>query len=180
MNENSRSNAQREQYRFPCEESEYKKIVGRLLPDILEEILTELGFEVTVNHQQANGVDLEIFQENNLILVAEVVNWSIGSRLTHKRKNSYIKNLSEYDCNKVFIYTVPLSNLDGFKENGIDLLGIGYQILPQTFYNFFSSKGQVERRRVDSRDLRKDIKDKILSYLKAVWLESINQLKDGF
>lgn len=165
MNENRRCNAQREQYRFPCEESEYKKIVGRLLPDILEEIFTELGFEVTVNHQQANGVDLEIFQEDNLILVAEVVNWSIGSRLTHKRKNSYIRNLSEYDCNKVFIYTVSLSNLDGFKENGIDLLEIGYQILPQTFYNFFLAKEQVERRKIDSTDVRQDIKEKIRSYL---------------
>jgi len=165
MNENGRSNAQREQYRFPCEESEYKKIVGRLLPNILGKTFTELGFEVTVNHQQANGVDLEIYQEDYLVLVAEVVNWSIGSRLTHKRKNSYIKNLSEYDCNRVFIYTVPLSNLDGFKENGIGLLEIGYQILPEAFYNFFLAKEQVERRKIDSRDIRQDIKEKMRSYL---------------
>jgi len=165
MNESSRYNAQREQYRFPCEENKYKKIVGELLPNILEETFTELGFEVIVNHQQENGVDLEIYQEDSLVLVAEVVNWSIGSRLTHKRKNSYIRNLNECDCNRLFIYTVPLSNLDGFKEHGIHLLEIGYQILPETFYDFFLSKGQVERRRIDSIDVTKDIKDKILSHL---------------
>ena len=165
MSENIRNDAQVEHLRFPCEQNEYTKTVGKLLPTILEKIFTELGFKVKVNPQQANGVDLEVFLGNNLILVAEVLNWSIASRLTDKRKSSYIRNLNEFDCNKMLIYTVPLSNLDGFKTNGIYLLEIGYQILPETYYNFFQAKGQVERRRIDSESARKNIRAKILDYL---------------
>jgi len=144
---------------------EYTKEVGKALPKILGEVLTELGFRVEVNHQQANGVDLEIFLGDNLVLVAEVVNWSIRSRLTDKRKNCYIRNLSKHNCSKVFIYTVPLSNLNGFTENGIHLLELGYQILPENYYNYFLELGQVTRRKIDSDSVRRDIRSKILGYV---------------
>jgi len=165
MSENIRNDAQVEHLRFPCEQMEYIKTVGSLLLNILREIFTELGLEVNINHQQANGVDLEISLGNNLVLVAEVLNWSIGSRLTDKRKGNIIGNLNEFNCNKVLIYTVPLSNLDGLKENEIYLLEIGYQILPEAYYNFFQTKGQVIRRRVDSELTRKNIRAKIIDYL---------------
>ena len=93
MSENIGNDAQAELRRFPCKQMVYTKYVGKLLPNILEEVFNELGFRVKVNHQQANGVDLEVFLENNLILVAEVLNWSIGSRLTNKRKNNYISSI---------------------------------------------------------------------------------------
>lgn len=165
MSENRRANAQRRHGRFPCEQLKYTKTVGKLLPTILEEIFTELGFRVKVNPQQANGVDLEVFLEDNLVLVAEVLNWSIASRLTNKRKGNIIKNLNEFNCNKVLIHTVPLSNLDGLKENGIHTLEIGYQVLPETYYSFFLTKGQVVKRKIDSELTRRNIRAKILVYV---------------
>jgi len=165
MSENIRNYSQVEHLRFPCEQMEYTKTVGSLLPNILGEIFTELGFKVKINHQQANGVDLEISLGNNLMVVAEVLNWSIRSRLTDKRKGNIIRNLNQFNCNKALIYTVPLSNLNGLKENRIYLLEIGYQILPETYYNFFQTKGQVIRRTIDSELTRKNIRAKILNYL---------------
>jgi hypothetical protein len=100
-----------------------------------------------------------------LVLVAEVVNWSIGSRLTNKRKNNYIRNLTRYSCNRLFIYTTPLSNLSGFKENGIDLLEIGYQILPESYYNYFIELDRIERRKILSDVVMRDIGSKICEYV---------------
>lgn len=165
MSENIRNEAQEELPRFPCKQEEYTKTVGKLLPTILGEVLTELGFRVKVNPQQTNGVDLEVLLGDNLIIVAEVLNWSIASRLTHKRRGNIIRNLNEYNCNKLLIHTVPLSNLNGLRENGIHLLEIGYQILPETYYNFFQAKDQVEKRTIDSDSTRRNIRAKILKYI---------------
>lgn len=165
MSENIRSEAQEELPRFPCKQEEYTKTVGKLLPKILGEILTGLGFNVKVNPQQQNGVDMEVFLDNNLVLVAEILNWSIASRLTNKRKGNIITNLNEFNCNKVLICTVPLSNLDGLRENGIYLMEIGYQLLPETYYDFFLTKEQVERRNIDSDLIRSDIRAKFLKYI---------------
>lgn len=165
MSENIRCDTKIKYHRFPCEQLEYTKTVGKLLPQILGEIFTELGFKVKVNHQQANGVDIEVFLGHNRILVAEVLNWSIASRLTDKRKNSIIENLNEFNCNKMLIYTVPLSNLEGLEESGIYLLEIGYQILPEAYYKFFLTKHQVEKRQVDSDSARRNIRTKILYYV---------------
>ena len=144
---------------------EYVKTVGELLLTILSEILTELGFRVIVPSQRANGVDMKIFLRDNLIAVAEVLNWSIGSRLTDIRKNNIIRNLNEYNCNKLFIHTVPLSNLEGITESEIYLLQIEYQVLPEPYYNFFLTKRQVERRNIDSDLTRSNIRAKILDYI---------------
>lgn len=165
MSYNIRNDARREHYRFPCEQIEYIKTVGELLLTILGEILTELGFNVRINNQQANGVDFEVSLGQNLILVAEVLNWSIGSRLTYRRKGNIIRNLNQFNCNKMLIYTVPLSNLYGLRANGIHLLEIGYQILPETYYNFFQAKEQLVRRNVDCDLTRREIRAKILDYL---------------
>ncbi len=144
---------------------EYSRIVGGLLLTILQEIFTELGFNVRNRPQQANGVDLEIFRENHRLIVIEVLNWSNRSRLTDKRKNNIIENLNEFVCDKMLIHSVPLRNLDGIEENGICALEIGYQVLPEEFYDFFLARRQVERRRADSELVRGEIGEMIADYI---------------
>ena len=165
MSENVSYYSGRNHRRFPCDQSEYVKTVGWLLPTILEEIFTELGFKVTVNPQQANGVDLEVFLEDHLVLVVEVLNWSIRSRLTNRRRGCIIRNLNEFNCRRLLIHTVPLSNLNGVRESGIDILEIGYQILPRTFYDFYLTRNQVIRRKIDCDSTRIEIKSRILDYV---------------
>lgn len=150
-------------HKFPC--GYYPKCIGRLLPGVLGIVLRELGFEVEVRHQQSNGVDIKLYLNGDLVLVIEVLNWSISSRLNHKRRRCIIRNLNEYNCNKLFVYTAPLSDLDGFEENGICTIEIGYQILREPCYNFYLEKDQVIRRRIYSESVKSEIKSKILEYL---------------
>ncbi len=133
---------------YPCERQRYNKIVGKLLPRRLAVIFSSLGFEVTVNPVEGNGVDLWICRNNELVLVAEVLNWSVRSRLSNKRKRKILDNLSRYECNRLLVHSVPNSNVDKeFAERGVDTLCIGFQLLPWTFYKFFEERGQVIRRK---------------------------------
>jgi len=160
--------------RYPIKKSEYARAVGRLLPHRIAQILEELGltenvgFEVRVNCSQANDVDLKIFYRGNVILVAEILNWSPRSRLSNKRKNSITKNLLKYNCVRLLIYTV----LDGhsieyFTKKKICLLEIGYQLLPRSFYNFYKDKNQIEHREIDSKKTKRNIKSKIAQFFRS-------------
>src|SRR4030042_4620751 len=91
--------------RFPIERSRYYQSVGRLLPHRIGQIFQELGFETKICLGQSNGVDLVVFKADELVLVAEIVNWSLPSEMAYKRKSEIISNLSEYSCKRVLIYT---------------------------------------------------------------------------
>ena len=92
--------------RYPVKRTEYIQSVGKLLPHRISQILNELGFRTWVNPKQGNDVNLKVFIRNKLIIVAEILNLSIGSRLSVKRKDCIIRNLSKYKCKKFLIYTV--------------------------------------------------------------------------
>ncbi|OGH05842.1 MAG: hypothetical protein A2W22_06750 [Candidatus Levybacteria bacterium RBG_16_35_11] len=155
-----------EHYHFPCKRKKYTKTVGELLINILREVFSEIGFEVSINPPEENSVDLKVFRENQLVLVAEVLNWSIGSRLTKNRERQITDNLNQFNCARVLIHTVPLSPLNKFSENGISLIAIGYQILPRHYYTFFKHKEQVERRNPYSKQVVMDIKRLIINSLR--------------
>ena len=73
-------------YSYHCEKYRYNRIVGKLLPRLLKSIFVDFGFSVKVNPIEGNDVDMGVYWNNELVLVAEVLNWSIGSRLGNKRK----------------------------------------------------------------------------------------------
>ena len=156
----------REHYPFPCKERLYDKRAGAFLVTILRERFSELGFGVSVNPLEENGVDLKVFREGKLVLVAEVLNWNISSILTEKRERKITENLNEYNCLRVLIHTVPLPQLNEFSENGILLLPIGYQVLPRHYFSFFKRRGQIERRKPYSKKVIKDITRLIFNLLK--------------
>ena len=144
---------------------EYARTVGELLPTILTEILLDLRFNVIVKSQRANGVDMKIYFGDSLFAVAEVLNWSIGSRLTVKRRDKIIENLNEFSCHKILVHTVPLINLHGIQEHGIQRIEIGYQILPEEYYNFYSARRQTIRRKADNPIVRAEIANKVMLHL---------------
>lgn len=150
--------------RYPVKRTTYMQTVGKLLPRRISQILRELGYTVWTNPDQENGIDLKVWCDNTLILVGEILNWSIKSVLSEERMESMISNLNEFNCNKVLIYTSLENNsLSRFIENGIDTLEIGFQILP-AYYHFFSRRGQTERRVVDCYLARKQIRNKLIEY----------------
>ncbi|MDI6904606.1 MAG: hypothetical protein QMD13_03830 [Candidatus Bathyarchaeia archaeon] len=162
------------EYRYPIKRTRYTQSVSRLLPHRIGQIFKELGFKTWMNPGQTNGVDLKVYDdEDQLILVVEILNWSPVCALPHERKNNIITNLSGHNCKKLLIYTC-LENesiLEDLSSYEVSLLKIGYQILPWYFYEFFLEKDQIESRRVDSRETKEDIKSKIIEYLKSFSIE---------
>ena len=133
--------------KYPVPMNIYNQSVGRLLPHRICQILEELGYETWMNPRQGNGVDIKAWFNGSLILVIEVLNWSIGSHLSDRRFRSMIDNFSEYNCAKVLIYTVlEKDKVEKFESNEIITLEIGYQFLPKQFYYFFKQKGQSTKR----------------------------------
>jgi hypothetical protein len=154
--------------RFPVEKTSFLQKTGKLLEHRVSQIFRELGFETKINSSQENGVDVKVYYRGRLVLVIEILNWSIGSKLSTKRINCIIKNLTQYDCPKVLIYTVLQNKeaLETISRSGIHHIEIGYQILPKYFYKFFLKKNQIEKRKIDSRITKEDIKLKIKEYLR--------------
>jgi hypothetical protein len=158
--------------RYPVEMELYLRCAGQLLPDLIASILEELGFRVWVNKGKANGVDLKIFDEDNLLFVAEVVNWSPFSYMSIKRKNSIVSNLERYNCGRIFVFTTMKNEdmLDDFAGRGISTIKIGYQLLPGDYYDFFARKNRVICRKMVSEETREDVKSKITRFLRSLMI----------
>lgn len=155
--------------RYPVKRTIYMQTTGRLLPRRISQILRELNsnFSVWINPYQGNGIDLKVRYGYDLIIAGESLNWSIKSRLSEKRRENMISNLHEFSCRKLLVYTTLDNNhVSRFVQNEIDVMEIGYQILPRFYYNFYLGKGQVVKREIDCAKTKNDIKHKIVSYLK--------------
>jgi hypothetical protein len=167
--------------KYPVKESRYYQSVGKLLPHRIGQIFQELDFVSWIAKGQLNDVDLKVFDDkDNLILVAEILNWCPYSGLSEIRKNWIITNLSKYNCKKLLIYTVLKNEdiLDYFAVNGISLLKIGFQLLPKSFYDFFARKNQIESREIDSRKNKRYIKSKFEEYLQSSNIEILTSASE--
>jgi len=152
---------------LPCDEKIYIKCVGRFLVGVLRIIFEELGFQVQEFHQQQNGIDMALYDNERLVFVLEIKNWNISSRLTNGKRNKVIINLSKYDCQRLFLYTNPLSKtqLDFIESRGIHLLELGYQILRQPCYDYYQEIDRIIGRIVYTNSIKTEIKSKILEFL---------------
>lgn len=156
--------------RYPIEKQRYLESVGKLLPHRIGQILEELGFRIEINFVQRKGVDLILFDDkNNIILVAEILNWSPYTMLSDKRKRWITSNLRKYGCKRLLIYTTMKNEytLSSLIEAGIPIQKLDYQILPKAFFEFYKAKNQIEARVIDSRQTRHHIKLRILDYLES-------------
>jgi len=160
--------------RYPCEKRIYNQCVGMLLPHRIGQILKELEFRTQVFGVETNGVDIKVFDnDNRLILVGEMINWSIGSYLNNSRITKIINNLSEYQCKRLLVYAAPRGEhlLENLGNHSISKLKIGYQLLPKYFYDHYAKRNQVFLREIDSRITRQDIKSKIAKCLQSSGIE---------
>lgn len=155
--------------RYPVKRHAYTQKVGKLLQLIIRKIFLELGASrVEIPNGQSNKVDLKVWDsKGNLVIVGEILNWSVKSLLSEKRRRKMIKNLNQYGCNKALIYTsLNRTHLSVFSSNKISQVKIGYQVLPYLYYKFFQGKHQVIKRRPYSLSVKNEIKQLIKSYLK--------------
>jgi len=159
--------------KYPVLKNIYYQKVGKLLPHRIGQILKELGYNeknhyrIWINPKQGNDVDIKMWHKGSLILVGEILNWSIKSQLSEKRFKSMTNNLSQFSCQKVVIHTLlPEEKVKIFQEKGIKTLEIGFQTLPKHFYNHFAIKGQTFGRKIDNKNTKIDIKIKIINFFK--------------
>lgn len=155
--------------RYPVKRTVYMQTTGRLLPRRISEILREMNpnLRVWINPYQGNGIDLKVWHRSELIIAGEVLNWSVKSKLPEKRRETMISNLHEFPCRKLLVYTtLEGTHISRFIQCGIDVLEIGYQILPRFYYDFFLKKEQVIKRRIDSNATKEDIGNELVVYLK--------------
>lgn len=163
---NTLSTTQNLTYHFPVKSCEYRRYVGDILPAVLEFVFKDKGFSVDVNWAFQNGVDMQIYHSNTLIIVAEVVNVWKKSFINSKRAEQYIKNLRNYDCNKVVISSLSANLEECFNDIlDIDIVCLGFQLLPIPFYEFFKRKKEVDMRKPLTFDTLKEIDSCITEYL---------------
>jgi hypothetical protein len=150
---------------------EYCHKTGRLLAHRTGQLCAELGYYTWINEGQSNGVDLKLWDcEYNLVAVAEILNWGPTTNLSGKRKRDIINNLSDYECNKLLIYTqmgneYTLGNLECL---GISKLKIGYQIVARYFYCRLEADHRVEGRDIDSRETTLHLKTILEEYFQSL------------
>ena len=168
--------------RYPVKRHQYTQSVGKLLPHRISQVFRELGFKTWLNPGQTNGVDLKAYDnEDNLVLVAEILNWSVGSLISDKRKVCIIENLEFYNCRKVVICTRFDNDyrVDDLPSYGISLIRLDFQILPREYHKFFSEIGLIKYREVDSRETKKHIKSKITEYLQSSNIEILTSVSES-
>ena len=161
--------------RYPISRTEYNQKTGRLLAHRIVQLFTVLGYKTWICKGQNKGIDLSVSRDGKLVFVAEIVNWSPRSNLPAGRLNRIIRNLSAYGCNRLFIYTAMGNEkvVDCLKLHGIRTLKIGFQILPEFFYQHFEAQGKVLGRRIDSRSTTKHVKSLLREYALSTSLSTM-------
>jgi hypothetical protein len=160
----------RQNRRYPIDMDRYCQKTGALLVHRIGRVIEKLGYLTWISIGQSNGVDLEVYQNGSLVFVAEILNWSIYTRLSKKRKSAIVNNLSNSSfssCTKALIYTSMRNpkQLNSFSSSRILIIKLGCQILPKFFYNFYALKNQVVSRRVDSKATTAHIRSTLQPYL---------------
>ncbi len=166
--------------RYPIKKHRYLESVGKLLPHRIGQILKQLGFHTKVESVHSNGVDLKVYNHKELVLVAEILNWSPYTLLSRRRKRCITRNLARYSCRKVLIYTA-MKNEEMLYSLGaavIDIVCLDCQILPKVFFEFFEVKNQIQKRVIDSRKTRQHVTQKISEFLASVGIFPL--LQDQF
>ena len=97
----------------------------------------------------------------------EVLNWSPFTILFDERKDCIVNNLTSYDCVRLLVYTA-MSNEDflaDLPDNNIYTIKIGYQVLTHMSYKFFEARNQVIGRKINTKSVKRHIKQKIIQFL---------------
>lgn len=155
---------------YPVSRIQYTREVGELLVHTVANILWELGFSPYIKPVNANDCDILVHNNGKLVLAIECLNWRFGDYLDLKRALSIRRNLKQYKCHRLLI-TSFLDIGDNLKyitqDGSIDVLSIGFQLQPSSFYNYYADHGVAEDMgmKPDQKQSLEIIRDKIMKYL---------------
>lgn len=175
--------------RYPESRSIYTLKVGRTRELQLRRIFENIGFLVRTNPLSRRKCDLELYSKEDIyfkrrIVVIEVTNENLSSydSTWTKRKGSFYS--SKWIKQKISLFRryrkepKPLKllicsfrgsfqDIDKLEcESGCYTIEIGFQVLPQNYYDFYKKKNLVQYRRPDDSESYDLTKEKIESFLK--------------
>jgi len=164
-------------FRFPCKKIEYCNEVGELGETYYRTVFRDLGFNVDEKDVNSNGADLVVSYSDScgtsrVLLVAEILNWWLLSYLTKKRARSIVSNLSKYRGIPKLLF-LPFMMMTKEIEHylishHINIVPIGFQILPKSFHDFFRKKNEIHARKRDSKYALSFLKNKILRTIRRI------------
>lgn len=165
-------------FAYDTDNESERRALGRLLSHRIGQILKKMGFDAKVARGQSNGVDIIVSLNSKILLVAEIKNYNIRTKIPDKIIRDCIKKLEEYpNCKRYLIYTQMANKkvLTQFAERGISVFEIGYQLMPKEFFNSIRPEYRTYRN-VDSKFTSEDIKQKLCLLIYPIILENLDQL----
>lgn len=163
--------------KYPTTRQEYTQHVGALQEEIVAEIVRDLieqisdsSWKLLPHEMNSNGSDIEIRHRGKTIGKFEVMNEDLGSYINKARAEGIRKNLAGVRY-KGLIHN-HISTIRKVKETlkNTPTYQLGFQTLPEEYFNFYLKENSVFKRKIDCRKTRKLLKKKILAFFKEIGL----------
>jgi hypothetical protein len=164
--------------RYPESRAIYTVKVGRTRELQLRRIFENNGFLVRTNPVSNRKCDLELYSSKDIhhktrIMIIEVTNENFGSFYESKWIKQKISLFRRYRKEPKPLKLLICSFRTSFKdidklecESGCYAIELGFQVLPENYYNFWKKKNLVQYRRPDDLESYDLTKEKIESFLK--------------
>jgi hypothetical protein len=175
--------------RYPEARSIYTKKVARTRELQLRRIFENNGFLVRTNPFSKSKCDLELYSKEDVhyktrLVVIEVTNENLGSFYDSKWVKQKISLFRRFKKNPKMLKFLICSFRSSFKDidkleysSGCYAIELGFQVLPESYYNFWKKKNLVQYRRPDDSESYDLTKEKIESFLKQNSILMVNHEK---
>jgi len=149
--------------KYPVPRKEYCQKVGQTRVNQLAATLRDLGFKVNT-YPKKHKCDISIYNPRTKCAVIEVKNENIESNYESKEVDSILDRFrkEKKDIHKILVCSHKGSfskeDLQRMKKEGIKIIEIGFQVLPEDYYNFYKGKKkQIKKDDIHSFEETKEI-----------------------
>jgi len=140
---------------YPTLRSDYTETVGKLTEMGTSKIIMDRGYDVEPHLVQDEGADVVIPSLKGAI---EILNWK-ESHYYDKRIESIVENLRKFDCKGLLVSFINEEARMKIKSKIPDIVikELGFQILPNKYYEFYNNRNQTDNRRFWSKRTEKHL-----------------------
>jgi hypothetical protein len=163
---------------YDPQNEKHRRIIGACLARRIAKIFEDLGFKTEWAKGQSNGMDIKVWLNNKIALVIEAKNYNMMSKIENKKIDEALANFRKYpDCTKYVVYSCMANEnaLRRFTKEGIKLLKLDYQLMPEKFYNSLNPSVRTHRR-IDNESTSADIKARLYPIIHEVLTNNSNDV----
>lgn len=177
--------------KYPESRAIYTQKVGSTREIQLRRIFENNGFLVRRNPISNRKCDIELYDKSDVhhkrrLAIIEVTNENLGSFYDSKWIKQKISLFRRYRKEPKPLKFLICSFRSSFKDidkleygSGCYAIEIGFQVLPESYYNFFKKKNLVQNRRIDDSDSYDLTLEKIESFFKENSISMVNHENKG-